>query len=85
MEGVLEVSNETAAQIKGYIADYGCTLIELPPESWDTSVCIFMKSYWSVMIDLWTKEEGPSDLVLSAHVFEVENGYSIKIELVYVP
>ncbi len=85
IEGVLEVSNETASQIEAYIADYGCTLIELPPETWETSVCIFMGSYWSVLIDLWTKEEGASDLVLSARVFEVDDGYSIRIDLVYVP
>lgn len=85
IEGVLEVSNETASQIEAYIADYGYTLIELPPKTWETSVCIFMGSYWSVLIDLWTKEEGASDLVLSARVFEVDDGYSIRIDLVYVP
>ena len=42
-------------------------------------------TYWDAFVDLWTKEEGRSDLVLSARVTEVSDGISIKLHMVYVP
>jgi hypothetical protein len=38
--GVAPVTNDTAAHIEKYIGDYGETLVELPEETWDSSVCI---------------------------------------------
>jgi hypothetical protein len=35
--GVAPVSHDTAAQIEGYIADYGAVLTELSDQSWDSS------------------------------------------------
>src|SRR4051812_31945404 len=40
--GVAPITAETAAQIHGYIQNYGETLIELPEETWKSSVCIWM-------------------------------------------
>lgn len=83
--GVSPISDETAAQIKAYVQDYGETLIELPEETWESSVCIWMGSQWDVLIDLWAASEGRSDLVLSAQVFESERGYTFNVYMVYVP
>lgn len=83
--GVSPVSSETANHIKEYIEDYGEELTQLPNETWDYSVCLWMGSHWDVLIDLWTVGEGRSDLVLGARVSEVENGYIIDIGMVYVP
>src|SRR5688500_18081167 len=58
------VSPETAEQISYYIQDYGAKLIELPEESWVSSVCIWMGNRWDVLVDLWTVSEGRRDLVL---------------------
>jgi hypothetical protein len=66
--GVAPVSKETAAQIERYIKNYGATLIQLPKESWNTSACIWMEDRWDALIDLWTAEEGRSDLVLQVHI-----------------
>jgi hypothetical protein len=44
-----------------------------------------MDPHWEVLVDLWTVESGPSDMVLHADVFEVENGFRIEIHAVYVP
>jgi hypothetical protein len=82
--GVEPVSTETAAQIQRYIADYGATLVPLPEESWESSVCIWAGNYWDTLIDLWTQEEGRSDLVLHAQVTEAPS-FSVKVHLVYVP
>ncbi|TCD29072.1 hypothetical protein EZ456_02620 [Pedobacter psychrodurus] len=79
------VSDETAEQIQEYIEDYGEELIDLPDETWDTSVYIYYGEYWNVIIDLFTKNEGLSDLVLNVEVREKDNNYVVDIYLVYVP
>ena len=79
------ISNETAEQIKEYVEDYGEELVELPNETWNSSVYIYYGDYWNVLIDLYTKEEGLSDLVLNAEIRENNNEYLIDIQLVYVP
>lgn len=82
---VKPVSLNTANQIREYIEDYGEELIELPEEAWDTSVYIYCGDYWSVLIDLYTKTEGQSDLVLELEVREANKEYVVDIKLVYVP
>ena len=84
-EGVLPVSAETARQIAEYISDYGEELVELHEDAWKGSTCIWMGEKWEVLIDLWTKSEGRSDLVLSAKVSESEFGYVVDVYMVYVP
>lgn len=79
------VSESTAKQIGDYIADYGETLIELPAETWPTSVAQWMGTHWDVLVDLWTLGEGRSDLVLGARVYETETAYRYQIGIVYVP
>ena len=85
IKNVNPISNETAEQIKEYVEDYGEELVELPNETWNSSVYIYYGDYWNVLIDLYTKEEGLSDLVLNAEIRENNNEYSIDIQLVYVP
>ncbi|MEN3112001.1 hypothetical protein ACFONG_19395 [Uliginosibacterium paludis] len=82
---VLAIAPDTANQIEEYIHDYGENLIELPEESWDTSVCIWMGERWDVLVDLWTEGEGRSDLVLSAKVSESKSGFIFEVYMVYVP
>ena len=85
VNNVLPVSKETAKQIAEYIEDYGEELIQLPEETWESSVCIWMDPHWDVLIDLWTAGEGRSDLVLGAEISESDTGYTVNINLVYVP
>lgn len=85
VKDVKPVSAETAKQIKEYIQDYGEILVELPDETWDSSVSMYYGDYWNVLIDLYTQAEGRSDLVLKAEVKENGSGYIFDIELVYVP
>ncbi|NIA52047.1 hypothetical protein HAV22_00080 [Massilia sp. TW-1] len=85
LSGVTPVSGETARQVREYIQDYGAKLIELPPQSWDTSVCIWMGNRWDALVDLWTEDEGRSDLVLEVDVSEADAGYVVAIHMVYVP
>lgn len=85
IKSVNPISSETAEQIKEYIEDYGEELIELPAETWDSSVYISYGDYWNILIDLYTKDEGLSDLVLNAEIREENNEYLVDIKLVYVP
>ena len=83
--GVAPVSEETATQIRTYIQEYGAKLVSLPDESWATSVCIWMDNHWNALIDLWTEEEGSSDLVLQVHVSDVGSDPLVTVYMVYVP
>ena len=83
--GVAPIPIETAQPIKAYIEEYGEELISLPNETWESSIYIWMGSHWDVLIDLWTKGEGRSDLVLGAKVAEIKNGFYIEVGMVYVP
>ena len=83
--GVAPVPPDTAQQINSYIQGYGAKLIELPEESWDSSICIWTGNRWDALIDLWSLSEGRSDLVLSLQVSEENNGFEFKIYMVYVP
>jgi hypothetical protein len=82
---VRQVSIQTANQIRDNVAAYGATLMELPEEAWQTSCAQWMHGHWDVLVDLWTAEEGRSDLVLDARVFETDGGFQIEVHLVYVP
>ena len=80
------VGDETAQQIRDYLADYDqVTLTELTDETWTTSVAQWMEGAWRTLIDLRTEEEGRSDLCLEADVRKEDGGYRFKIRLVYVP
>jgi hypothetical protein len=82
---VAPVSPDDARIIAGNIEDYGATLVGLPDEAWETSVSQWMDGYWHVLVDLYTEDEGPSDLVLDVRVREHGAGYRFEVHLVYVP
>jgi len=88
LQGLADVDpldGDTAARIARNIDAYGCTLSSLSDETWDTSVCQWQLDYWEVLVDLFTIEEGCSDLVLHLNVFERAGGFVFKVHLVYVP
>ncbi|WP_267102546.1 DUF7668 domain-containing protein [Xanthomonas sacchari] len=83
---VEKISKEDAEMIEDNLRTYGANLVPLPEESWSTSVCQWVSGYWDVMVDLYTVEEGKSDLVLSARVFEVKaNVYKFQVNSIHVP
>jgi hypothetical protein len=85
VSGVEPVSVDAAARIQNYVNKYGATLMPLPEETWDSSICMWHGDFWDALVDLWTREEGRSDLVLSARVREDKLGFAYQIQLVYVP
>ena len=85
LHNVKSLNESDSVHIQSYIESYGEELIELPTETWDSSIYIWMGNHWNVIIDLWTRTEGRSDLVLSAKVYEDNNEYLFDINMVYVP
>ncbi len=82
---VRPLSPERAIRIEHNIKNYGARLTSLPEDSWRTSVCQWMGGFWDVLIDLFTVEEGASDLVLAARVYEEGATHIFEIHSVYVP
>ena len=80
------ISPETAERIRRYVEEYGERLVELPPDTWTSSIARWMRTRWDVLVDLWTEESGASDLVLHARVFETADGeIRIEVHSVHVP
>ncbi|HEV7241894.1 MAG TPA: hypothetical protein VGQ36_21870 [Thermoanaerobaculia bacterium] len=79
------VEAETAERMRAYVKNYGATLMDLPEQSWETSVAQWMNTHWEVLVDLWSAQEGRSDLVLHAEVSEVGDDFEVQIEGIWVP
>lgn len=85
IQNVEPLNRENAEIIDESIKYYGDTLISLSDKTWETSIYRWMLYYWEVMVDLFTLNEGGSDLVLFVNVFEKENGYKFQVRSVHVP
>lgn len=83
--GVTLRSPGCADQIQRTLTAWGETLVELPDETWTTSVALWMGDHWEVVVDLWTAESGRIDLIIDARVYEAEGGYRIEVGSVHVP
>lgn len=85
ISNVLPISQSTALALEERIAAYGARLTTLSEKTWDTSQCQWVGDFWDVFIDLFTVEEGRSDLVLQLRVYEKDNDYLFKVYMIYVP
>ena len=75
-----------AVEIAKNIDDYGAHLMSLAEESWHTSVCLYMENEsWQAIIDLFTVEEGRSDLILDLFIIKKEDQFIFQINNIYVP
>lgn len=79
------VDEKTINYIYEVIDDYGEELISLHDSTWKTSVYVWMRGYWHLLIDLFTVGEGRSDLVLFINVYESGEAFRFEIESVHVP
>ena len=70
-----------------WIEDYPATLVPLPDEAWEHAErgrWINLPDAWWVTVDLWTSEEGRSDLSMEATVREQGERLAIVIDNVHV-
>lgn len=88
-EGLPEVEpvpDTVREQCLSAVGDYGdVDLVPLPQKAWETSVAAWQGDHWLCLIDLWTRQEGRSDLVLQAEVREHASGFHFTVNMVYVP
>ena len=82
---VVPLDADSAAEIAQSIANYGCSLKSLPSETWNTSVCQWQLDHWQVLVDLFTVEEGRSDLALDVCISEKAGEFVFNVHCVYVP
>lgn len=83
---VHEVDEATATRIRETIEKYGATLAPLPEEAWQYAEAMWrVGDEYDVIVDLWTEEDGRSDLVLAATVIGEDSHVEIEVKLVYVP
>ncbi|QPI53144.1 hypothetical protein IV454_07235 [Massilia antarctica] len=85
VEGIRSLSEKDAIRIADNIRRYGAKLVSLPEETWQTSACQWMIGYWDALIDLYTVEEGASDLALAVRVYDEGTAYAFDIVSVHVP
>jgi hypothetical protein len=84
--GTRRLSADEADYIAENLMAYGgVTLIDLPQETWDTSVALWMGDHWEVVVDLWSAEEGRTDLILSLQIRDTDGAYEYFVEGVWVP
>jgi hypothetical protein len=85
ISGVRPLALEDAARISRNLNSYGATIASLPDDTWTTSACQWMCGYWIALVDLYTVEEGASDLALSVRIYESSQGFEFQVESVHVP
>lgn len=77
-----------AAEMEQAIAEYGRRLVHPPADSNPRSIVDIEASTperWSVYIDLWTSEEGRSDLTLELTLTESgSDTYDVQIDSIHV-
>jgi hypothetical protein len=78
----------TSEQMAAAVSGYGRRLIDLPSEAWDKLDAVRIKDAvppaWSVRVDLWSAEEGRSDLTLELTVKQNGSSYDIEVEDLHV-
>lgn len=84
---VSHTSDPTDTSIGRWIEDYPAHLVELPAEAWDFSEHgerVGAPGSWWVIVDLWTAEEGRSDLSMEATVWDDGSSVAAKVDNVHV-
>jgi hypothetical protein len=65
----------------------GATIVPLPEEAWASAEAIPITGepgHWGIVLDLWTQEEGKSDLSMEATIVESPDGISVVINDLHV-
>jgi hypothetical protein len=84
---VPHVSGSDDTGIGYWIEQYPATLMSLPEEAWagaERGRCVDDPDWWWVVVELWTVEEGRSDLSMEATVRERDAELQIALQNVHV-
>ncbi len=72
----------TAEELQAAVARYPGTLIDLPDQAWPYSDATAIKgehASWSIVISLWTAQEGRSDLNMVTNMRAMSEGIKVII------
>lgn len=83
--GVRPIDPTAAKRIAENILAYGEMIAPLNEETWDHSIYRWMEGYWQILVDLTTRSEPVSDLMLHTKLRETGGGFEMVVEAVYVP
>ncbi len=81
------VGRLTEAQLRDAVGEYGRTLVELPEEAWQFSEeypQVHSPNEVAIDVDLWTAEEGRSDLTLSLSAVKSGGTWTVSIDSLHV-
>lgn len=84
---VSHTDNPIDTSIGRWIEDYPARLVDLPAEAWAYSEhgpWVNVPGSWWVIVDLWTAEEGRSDLSMEATVWDDGTSIVAKVDNVHV-
>lgn len=74
--------------IQKAIETYGRTIINPPDSAFDFMSIIEVRNsnpqQWSVVMPLWTKEEGRSDLSIELTLIKEKNNYKVEVDDIHV-
>ena len=89
IEGDGRMGRLDRGQLAAAIQRYGRQLVEVPDEGYDSADSYEIRTAatpsWGIDLDLWTAEEGHSDLTLSVTVSEPQPGtYLVEIDDLHV-
>jgi hypothetical protein len=77
-----------AAAIESAIADYGHSLAAPPSQAYDNIDIVPIRnaitSSWSVRMNLWTVDEGLSDLSIELTIKDIGSGLAVEIDDIHV-
>jgi len=78
----------TSTDIAAAVHAYGRRLVDLPLDALDELDVVEIKnavpSAWSVRVNLWSAEEGRSDLTLELTVKRATRGYNVEVDDLHV-
>jgi hypothetical protein len=81
-------SRLSALDLRNAIRDYGRTLTMPPDRVFETLEVLVVESdeypTWYVPVDLWTEEEGRSDLTLELWIIKAEDQWLVELDDLHV-
>jgi hypothetical protein len=88
IENITGGNRLSSSDIKHAIQEYGHNVIAPPLSAFDSMDCVSIQgtpfSSWSVRMNLWTSDEGKSDLSIDATISEQDDGISLILEDIHV-
>ena len=82
------LSSVSAEQLAVAVKEYGRQIVPIPPAGYRLIDCVPVQGSkpqaWSVVVPLFTSEEGRSDLSLELSIAQSRSGYTAQIDGIHV-